>query len=137
MPDADTWMEFVKPAALVTVAYVDRPSHRGIEGEVTGGREIISSVDEAFEGFVEPAFVRAGVLVVTFCFDEFFAKEIFSVHKVDRLPCAERGFQLSIIRLPRNYLCVGATEVRVNDNLAGIRNEHPPDVGQAEFVRQS
>ena len=61
------------------------------------------------------------------------AKEVFAIHKMDGFAFAERGFQLRIICFPRNYLRIRAAEVRVNNHLTGVRDEHLADVREAEL----
>lgn len=62
------------------------------------------------------------------------AKEVFAVHEMNGLTRSERGFQFGVICLPSNNLGVGPCQVRVNNNFAGVRNEHLPDVRQEECL---
>jgi hypothetical protein len=102
--------------------------------EVAGGREIVGSMDESFEGFVHSAFGGAEGFVVAWGGDEFLAKEILSVHQMNWFARAEGGFQLGVVGLPRDYLSIGARKVRVNYDLAGVRDEHLPDVREPKLA---
>jgi hypothetical protein len=127
MPVSDPRVE-IEPPALPGLAGGEGPADRGVEVQVSGCAEVIGSVDKSFEGIVHPPFWGSRVLVVAGGGGKFSPKKIFAIHQMHGLTCSEGGFQFGVVRFPSYHLGVGAREVRINNNLAGVRDEHLPDV---------
>lgn len=78
MPEANSWMERVEPAALLALKLWNAPtkdrSDSGICVEGLCASKIVRSVDKSLEGVIELAFLCAFVFVVAFGFEPFFAE---------------------------------------------------------------
>jgi hypothetical protein len=64
MPVSDSGMK-VKPSSLPSFARGEGPADCGVEVEVSGGGEVVCSVDKPLEGVVESAFWGSGRFVIS------------------------------------------------------------------------
>src|SRR5262245_39155412 len=123
VPSSNTWMDF-KPSSVESLRFFNCPAT--LDSRCAWATTVVNSVDSVLAFLA----LLSSSIAVLLEFGEFVSPHCFGVVDVDIHICPEGGFEIVVLSFPGDDLGIGALQIGLEHDEAGVGAEEFTDVGK-------